>query len=140
MVAPRGPYDPPASGPLAGLMSDQVENLLLRAVLDDLKGGGSPPGSMSNRSMSAKGRSPDNVACKGFFGRLKNEFFYHRDWRGVSAAEFIRRLDACLRYCCEGRIKESLGWLEYRLELGTAPERGPRNRPSPQRMVRLPFC
>ena len=33
-----GLYDPPASGPLAGLTPDQVENLLLRAVLDDLKG------------------------------------------------------------------------------------------------------
>ena len=27
------------------------------------------------RSMSAKGCSPDNSACEGFFGRLKNEFF-----------------------------------------------------------------
>ena len=26
------------------------------------------------RSMSAKGCSPDNAACEGFFGRLKNEF------------------------------------------------------------------
>lgn len=31
------------------------------------------------RSMSAKGCSPDNAACEGFFGRLKNEFFYHGD-------------------------------------------------------------
>lgn len=30
------------------------------------------------RSMSKKGCSPDNAACEGFFGRLKNEFFYHR--------------------------------------------------------------
>ena len=28
------------------------------------------------RSMSAKGCSPDNAACEGFFGRLKNEMFY----------------------------------------------------------------
>lgn len=28
------------------------------------------------RSMSAKGCSTDNSACEGFFGRLKNEFFY----------------------------------------------------------------
>lgn len=45
----RGTYDPPATGPLAGLTPDQIENLLLRAVLDDLKGAGSHPGSMSNR-------------------------------------------------------------------------------------------
>ena len=34
------PYDPPKSGPLAGLSPDQIENLLLRAVLADLKGVG----------------------------------------------------------------------------------------------------
>lgn len=28
------------------------------------------------RSMSRKGCSPDNSACEGFFGRLKNEMFY----------------------------------------------------------------
>lgn len=44
-----GLYDAPATGPLSGLSPDQVENRLLRAVLDDLKGAGSHPGSMSNR-------------------------------------------------------------------------------------------
>ena len=29
--------------------------------------------------MSKKGCSPDNSAMEGFFGRLKNEFFHHRD-------------------------------------------------------------
>lgn len=75
------------------------------------------------RSMSAKGCSPDNAAMEGFFGRLKNEFFYDRDWRGVGFGEFEERLDAYLRYYCEGRIKESLGWLspdEYRRKLGYA--------------------
>ena len=33
--------------------------------------------------MSKKGCSPDNSACEGFFGRLKNEFFYYRDWDGA---------------------------------------------------------
>ncbi len=28
------------------------------------------------RSMSKKGCSPDNAACEGFFGRIKNELFY----------------------------------------------------------------
>ena len=75
------------------------------------------------RSMSAKGCSPDNSACEGFFGRLKNEFFYHRDWRGVGAGEFIRRLEEYLEYYREGRIKRSLGWMspnEYRRSLGYA--------------------
>ena len=63
------------------------------------------------RSMSAKGCSPANSACGGLFGRLKNEFFYHRDWRGVTLEEFMERLDAYLVYYNEGRPKESLGWM-----------------------------
>jgi len=30
------------------------------------------------RSMSQKGCSPDNAACEGFFGRIKNEMLYKR--------------------------------------------------------------
>ena len=36
-------YAPPATGPLAGLNEDQIENLLLRAVLADLKAEGWDP-------------------------------------------------------------------------------------------------
>lgn len=75
------------------------------------------------RSMSAKGCSPDNSACEGFFGRLKNEFFHYRDWEGVTAEEFMGRLEAYLVYYREERIKKSLGWLspmEYRGKLGYA--------------------
>ena len=43
--------------------------------------------------MSAKGCSPDNFACEGFFGRLKNEFFYGRDWSDYSLDDFISALD-----------------------------------------------
>ena len=64
------------------------------------------------RSMSAKGCSPDNSACEGFFGRLKNEFFRYRDWEGVTPEEFIGRLEAYLVYYREERIKKSLGWLK----------------------------
>ena len=35
------------------------------------------------RSMSKKGYSPDNAACEGFFGRLKNEMFYCRSWVNI---------------------------------------------------------
>ena len=41
------------------------------------------------RSMSRKGHSPDNAACEGFFGRLKVEFFFGRDWSGVTAEGFM---------------------------------------------------
>ena len=45
------------------------------------------------RSMSKKGCSPDNAACEGFFGRLKNEMFYGRSWIGVSPNDFAQELD-----------------------------------------------
>ncbi len=57
------------------------------------------------RSMSRKGCSPDNAACEGFFGILKNEFFYGCDWRGVSYEEFAGRLDAWMRRYSTDRIK-----------------------------------
>lgn len=75
------------------------------------------------RSTSAKGCSPDNSAMEGFFGRLKNEFFYGRDWRGVSLQEFSMMLDAYPVYYNEGRVRESLGWLspmQFRRSLGLA--------------------
>ena len=73
------------------------------------------------RSMSKKGCSPDNAACEGFFGRLKNEMFYHRSWAGVSIEEFIAILNDYLHWYNEKRIKMSLGAmspLEYRRNLG----------------------
>ena len=75
------------------------------------------------RSMSRKGCCADNSACEGFFGRLKTEFFYGRNWSGISVEEFIKRLDSYLRYYRDRRIKQSLGWLsprEYRETLGYA--------------------
>ena len=60
---------------------------------------------------------------EGFFGRLKNEFFYGRDWSGVSTGTFIGMLAAYLRYYNEGRLKESLGWMspmQFRRSLGLA--------------------
>ena len=75
------------------------------------------------RSMSRKGCTPDNAAMEGFFGRLKNEFFYYRDWRGVNVDGFVARLESYLEYYRRDRIRESLGWLspdEYRRKLGYA--------------------
>lgn len=75
------------------------------------------------RSMSKKGCSPDNSACEGFFGRLKNEMFYGRSWQETSLDEFIAVLDDYIHWYNESRIKESLGWmspLEYRRSLGIA--------------------
>ena len=75
------------------------------------------------RSMSVKGCSPDNAAAEGFFGRLKNEFFYGRDWSGVGYEEFRERLSAYLTHYNETRIKKSLDWMspvQYRKHLGLA--------------------
>jgi len=63
------------------------------------------------RSMSAKASCPDNAACEGFFGRLKNEFFYHRLWDGVSYDEFASALGSFLDWYNEKRIKKSLDWM-----------------------------
>lgn len=39
----------------------------------------------AERSMSAKGCSPDNAAAEEFFGRLKQEFFHKRSFAGVAS-------------------------------------------------------
>ena len=120
--------------------SSELVNSMLDAAIADLKNGEHPiihsdrgchyrwPGWIERmdsagliRSMSKKGCSPDNSACEGFFGRLKNEMFYDRSWNGVSIEEFIERLDTYLHWYNEDRIKESLNWmspLEYRRSLG----------------------
>ena len=75
------------------------------------------------RSMSRKGCSPDNAACEGFFGRLKTELFYPRNWQSTSIEQFIQALDSYIRWYNEKRIKISLGALspvEYRESLGLA--------------------
>lgn len=75
------------------------------------------------RSMSKKGCSPDNSACEGFFGRLKNEMFYCRSWEGMSIDDFIQEVDYYICWYNEKRIKMSLGAmspLQYRRSLGLA--------------------
>lgn len=69
------------------------------------------------RSMSRKGNCADNSACEGFFGRLKNEFFYYRDWKNISSTEFIAKLSNYIDWYNNKRRKVSLGGLtiaEYR--------------------------
>jgi len=75
------------------------------------------------RSMSRKACSPDNAACEGFFGRLKNELFYSRDWLSTTIEEFVAALDAYIRWYNESRIKISLGYrspMEHRRNLAIA--------------------
>ena len=83
-VAARGVYDPPATGPLAGLEPAQIENVLLRAVLADLKAGGWEPGSISNRSKCELGerlRLATGLPLRSITGFLRisrSSYEYHR--------------------------------------------------------------
>ncbi|WP_312636299.1 IS3 family transposase [Oscillibacter sp.] len=72
------------------------------------------------RSMSKKGCSPDNSACEGFFGRMKNEMFYGISWVDVSVEQFIQIIDAYMIWYRNKRIKQSLRGaspMEYRQNL-----------------------
>lgn len=71
------------------------------------------------QSMSRSGCCSDNSACEGFFGRLKNEFFYNHDFRGCTPDQFMRKLGDWIEWYNNVRIKESLGYLSpvvYRIE------------------------
>ena len=57
------------------------------------------------RSMSRKGTSPDNAACEGFFGNLKNEFFHGRDWSGWTAEAFMELIDGWMAAYSTVRLK-----------------------------------
>ena len=60
------------------------------------------------RSMSKKGCSPDNSMGEGFFGTIKNEFFYSRDWSKCKCDDFIIELDKYLNWFKYKRIKYRL--------------------------------
>lgn len=66
------------------------------------------------RSMSNKGCSPDNSACEGFFGTLKNEFFYSKDWSKTTCTTFIRELSNYLDWFINKRIKKRLQYASPR--------------------------
>lgn len=73
------------------------------------------------RSMSKKGCSPDNAACEGFFGRMKNEMFYGRSWQGITIEEFCNQVEEYMIWYRDKRIKMSLNGMspaEYRKSKG----------------------
>lgn len=74
-------------------------------------------------SMSREACSPDNAACDGFFGRLKNELLYARSWQTTTIEHFIAEVDLYIRWYNQDRIKISLGSrspMECRANLGYA--------------------
>ena len=75
------------------------------------------------RSMSRKGRSPDNSAMEGLFGRLKAGSFYGRDRKGWSTGRFMEALGEYIDWYNRKRIKVSLGGMspaQYGMSLGLA--------------------
>ena len=95
-VPEASPYDPPKSGPLAGMNRDQIENLLLKAVLDDLKGGGSHPLSTPMRSRCELGERlrlatglPTSEIIR-FLEMPRSAWYYHR--ANPRAADPLARL------------------------------------------------
>ena len=62
------------------------------------------------RSMSKKGCSPDNAACEGFFGRLKNEMFYGRRGVGVSMDDFINEINSYIEWY-NTKTNQAVTWL-----------------------------
>ena len=87
------------------------------------------------RSMSRKACSPDNAACEGFFGRLKNELFYPGSWQTTTIEHFIAEVDSYIHWYNQQRIKLALG---SRSPMGTA--RTSDMQPKPvQGSVRTPY-
>ncbi len=87
------------------------------------------------RSMSKKGCSPDNLVYEGFFGRLKNEVFYQRDWKNTTINQFINQLDNYVHWYNHKRIKLTLGGLsplQYRKKQRCIFKNGPEKHPHPQ--------
>ncbi|MGE1597794.1 IS3 family transposase [Escherichia coli] len=69
------------------------------------------------QSMSRKGNCLDNAVMENFFGHLKEEMYYRRDYRNVEELE--NAVNEYITYWHQKRIKLSLGGLspvEYRTE------------------------
>lgn len=65
--------------------------------------------------------SPENSACEEFFGKMKNEMFYGRNFVGVTIETFVEIINDYIVWYNTKRIKASLGYMspmEYRQSLG----------------------
>lgn len=67
-----------------------------------------------------------NGVVEGHVNRLKmlkTEMYYGHEWSGVTPENFMKHIDACIRWYNEHHIKLSLGALSpamYRQQLGIA--------------------
>lgn len=112
----KSTYAPPATGPLAGLNEDQIENLLLRAVLADLKAEGWDPASISNRSKCELGerlRRATALPLRSITGFLRISKSSYEYWRPRVAAP--RDRDADIRGRVVRIFREGSGCWGYRM-------------------------
>lgn len=74
------------------------------------------------RSMSKKGCTADNSACEGFFGRMKNECFYDRDFSTFTMELFKNYINQYLNWYNYERItlKLKCSPMQSRLQLRIA--------------------
>lgn len=76
------------------------------------------------RSMGRKGKSGDNAACEGFFGRMKTEMFYGRQWENIAQIESA--IERYMHFYNNERIKTVLGGVtiaSYRDRLEVEPSK-----------------
>ncbi|EJI9806983.1 IS3 family transposase [Escherichia coli] len=100
-----------AEGEKPLLHSDQGWHYRIKSYQSDLADKGLV------QSMSRKGNCLDNAVMENFFGHLKEEIYYRRDYRNVEELE--NAVNEYITYWNQKRIKLSLGGLspvEYRTE------------------------
>ena len=44
--------------------------------------------------------------CEGFFGTIKNEFFYPKDWKYITCDDFIDELEKYLNWFKNKKIRK----------------------------------
>ena len=123
-------YAPPATGPLAGLNEDQIENLLLGAALAGPKAEGWDPASISNRSKCEIGerlRRATALPLRSITGFLRIPKSSYEYWRPRVAAP--RDRDADIRDRVVRIFREGSGCWGVPHRLGAPAPRGrPRQR------------
>ena len=66
------------------------------------------------RSMSKKGCAPDNSMCEGFFGAIKNELFYSKNWKNTKCDDFAIELDKYLNSFVNKIVKKRLKYFSLK--------------------------
>lgn len=71
------------------------------------------------QSMSRKGNCLDNSPTENFFGRMKEEMFYGKEWSFTSLNDLKRKMDEYIKYYNEIRIVTKLRTspIQYRKEI-----------------------